>query len=207
MALMEADMGVTSMAMDSGANNRYQGDEVLLVKFFNHPKLNQTRSAEEGRPIYEEVPYIQIMQPGNKDSIIQRPATARDKDRFVEHYRRFEARSTEEHIEGTLLENWPQVTRSQVEELKFFNVRTVEQLVNMSDSNAQGLMGINLLRQKAQAYLDDADSNAAKQQLADQKAENERLQALIAELSEKVDNMDAEEAPKRRGRPKKAAEE
>ena len=207
MALMEADMGITNMAMDAGSNNRFQGDETLLVKFFSHPKLNQAKSADEGRPIYEEQPYIQIMQPGNKDSIIQRPATDMDKNRFAEHFRKFQARETEEHIEGTLLENWPQITRSQVEELRFFNVRTVEQLVNMSDSNGQGLMGIGLLKQKAQAYLEDSDANAAKQALADQKAENEELRGLIAELSAKMDAQSEEPAPKRRGRPKKAVEE
>ena len=196
--LAEADMGITSMAMDSSQNSRFAADNVLLVKFFDHPKLNQSRSAEEGRPIYEEIPYIQIMQPGNKDNIIQRPATDMDKHRFAEHFNRYKARASEDHLEGTLLESWPGVTRSQCEELRFFNVRTVEQLACMSDSNSQGMMGINLLKQKAAAYLEDADANAAKQALADQKTKNEELMAMIAELSAKVDAQ--EEAPKKRKR-------
>ena len=95
--LTEADSSLTTMAMNSG---RFHGDQYLLVRFFLHPWHNKQRSEEEGRPIYEEKTYIEIMQPGNKDSIVKRPATNMDKQRFAEHFRKFEARSTDEHIQG-----------------------------------------------------------------------------------------------------------
>lgn len=190
--LAEADMGLTNMAF-GGNSARFQGDETLLVKFFKHPRLNDGKSKEEGRPIYEEVDYIQIMQPGNKDSIIIRPATDMDKNRFAEHYNRYTARQQEDYIEGTLLEDWPGITRAMCEELRFFNVRTLEQLIAMSDTNAQGIMGINLLKDKAKSYLEEADSNAAAQALADQKAENERLLGLIGQLNNRLDELEAEE--------------
>jgi len=176
--LAEADSGLTAMAME-GQRGRYNGDEFLLVKFFTHPKVSPVKSAEAGRPIFIETPYIQIMQPGNKDSIIIRPATDMDKQRFAEHYRKYEARDTEEHVEGTLLEEWPGITRSQCEELKFLNIRTVEQLANVNDSNAQGVMGIGFLKQKATGYLAASKDSAVTDALA---GANKKLEAMQARL-------------------------
>jgi hypothetical protein len=199
--LQEADMGVTQMAMGSNQN---AGDETLLVKFFMKATLDGKKTETEGRPIFKEVPHIQIMQPGNKDSIILRPARQMDFDRFPEHYRKFQTRTDdEEYIEGTLLEAWPGVTRAQVEELRFFNVRTVEQLASMTDTNSQGLMGINMLKRKAKAYLEEADGNAAKQALAEQKAKNEDLEAKIAALTARLGELENETPkPKRKRRTK-----
>ena len=104
--IQEADNSLTSMAMNTG---RYNGDDTLLVRFFSHPRQNQSKSEAEGRPIFEDTDYIEIMQPGNKDSIIKRPATEMDKQRFAEHFRKYEARQSEDHVEGTLIEQAPWV--------------------------------------------------------------------------------------------------
>ena len=199
--LPEADMGVTSMAM-GGTNGRFAADDTLLVKFFKHPHRNEDKSKEEGRPIFDDVDYIQIMQPGNKDSIIVRPATPMDKNRFAEHFKRYEARQDEEYIDGTPLSEVPFLTRSHVEELAYLNVKTVEQLVAMSDSNAQNIMGIQALKTKAKAYLERSSENAAAQQLAEQKEENARLLKLIGDLNDRLDTLEGDESPKRTRRAK-----
>lgn len=192
--LGEADYGLTQQA-HQGDSGRYVGDETLLVKFENRPYHDQTKSAEAGRPIFVEKPYIIIMQPGNKDSIIARPAREADKHRFPEHWRKFETRQNEDHIEGTLLSQWPALTRAQVEELKFLNVHTLEQLVGMSDSNAQGIMGIQGLKSKAKAYLEAASIQSAAEELAARDARidqliqaNEALQARVEALESAEDD-------------------
>jgi len=192
MSIMEAEHGLTDMAMN---NSRYHGDETLLVRFFKHPRRDIAQSEEQGRPIFSEVDYIEIMQPGNKDSIIRRPATDRDKDRFAEHYRKYQARATDEHIEGTPLEEWPAISRAQVEELRFLNIRTVEQLAGMADSNAQNIMGIQMLKSKASKFLQAAEKEATAEKFAELEA---KYEALLAAQEEK---------PKRRGRPRKTEEE
>jgi len=183
--LEEADYSLTEQA-HLGDQGRYAGDEVLLVRFFNHPKLDQTKSSEAGRPISVEVPYVQIMQPGNKDSIIQRPATEMDKARFSRHWRKFQDNQTEDPVEGTLLEEWPGISKSQVEELRYFNVRTLEQLVQMSDSNSQGMMGINVLKQRAKSYLEAASVESAASEIA---ARDQR----IKQLEEAMERLQAEQ--------------
>jgi hypothetical protein len=169
MSLQEAEYGITDLAMQ-GVQGRYVGDENLLVKFFTKPRFIQSKSNDAGRPIFEDTHYVQIMQPGNKDSIIIRPATSMDKNRFAEHYKKFLAREDQEAIEGTLLSEWMGVTRSQVEELKFLNIVTVEQLAAVTDSNAQNVMGISMLKTKAQAYLEKSKDEHTAQALGDANA-------------------------------------
>jgi len=207
MSIMEADGGLTEMAMN---NSRYHADQVLLVRFYSHPKKNLAKSEEEGRPIFEDTDYIEIMQPGNKDSIIRRPASQRDKDRFAEHYRKFQARATEDHVEGTLLSEWPAISRAQVEELRFLNIRTVEQLAQLADSNAQNIMGIQGLKQKAAKYLETAKDQALADRLDEMEARNRELEeklALVTENPAVVADANDNPAPKKRGRPPKNTEE
>ena len=193
--VMEAEHGLTSMAMNTG---RHNGDEVLLVRFYTHAKRNQTRSEAEGRPIFEDTDYIEIMQPGNKDSIVKRPATAMDKNRFAEHFRKYQARQDDEHIDGTMIDQVTWVTRAQCEEMKFLNIRTVEQLAGLSDSNAQGIMGIQSLKAKAVKYLESSKEAATSEALAEQKE-------LNAQLMARLESLEAEkEKPKKRTRTKKA---
>jgi hypothetical protein len=200
--LNEAMHDTTDLAMNSG---RSHGDDTLLVKFFKKPKLNSARTTAEGRPIYEERTHIQIMQPGNKDSIIIRPATKMDKNRFAEHFRKYEAREDQEALEGTPLEEWAGITRSQCEELKYLNIRTVEQLASVSDSNAQNVMGISHMKQRALKYLDETAGNATTEALESANAQIQELREAIAALQagEKVE-VPLHEAPKKRTRRTKA---
>ena len=181
--LQEAEYGITDLAMQQ-ANGRYQGDEQLLVKFFKHAKLSQSKTKAEGRPVYEDLDYIQILQPGNKDSIVIRPATKMDKQRFAEHWRRYEARQDDEYVEGTILEEWSGITRSQVEELRYLNIRTVEQLANLSDSNAQNVMGVQALKAKAAKYLETAEKDATAEKFAELEAKYEALLAKMESAEE-----------------------
>lgn len=191
MALPEADYGLTESAFQGDAG-RYAHDDVLLVKFFYHPRLQQTKSEEAQRPIYEDEAYIQIMQPGNKDSIVIRPAMEMDKQRFPDHWKKFLARDDQDSVQGTLLEEWPGITRSQVEELKFFNIRTVEQLAQISDSNAQNIMGIQMLKSKAETYLENSEKEALASDLA---KKDEQIAELLARMERMEKHTDGLEMP------------
>ncbi len=159
--MLEADYTLTDVAMNAGSRNgRFSGDENLAVKFFNRPKMDQAASKEQNRPIFKDVDYVEIRQPGNKSAVVCRPARDMDKQRFSKHWEAYKTRTATREVEGTPLEEWPQISRSQVEELRFFNIFTVEQLVNISDSNGQKIMGLNMLKQKAQEFLDLADGRA-----------------------------------------------
>ncbi len=203
----EAGMGMTTAAM-TGNNNRYQGDENLLVRFYMHPYKDKTATIKEGRPIFSDVPYVHIMQPGNKESIIHRKATDMDKNRFSEHFRKFEARESQESLSGTPLAEWPGVTRSQAEELKFWNVVTIEQLVGMSDTNAQNFRGMGDLRKRANAFLEVSKENAGAEALAAAERKNVELTEAMADMAKRLEALEGGEedaAPtKRTARRRKA---
>lgn len=175
--LQEASFELTDLAM---ANPRQaEEDKRLLVVFSRRPWQNKLKSAEEGRPIYEERDYVTIMVPGDKDSVIDRLATDIDKARFSAQYTAFLQKQSQELAVGTPLRAVSFISQSQIKELEFFNCFTVEQLANLADSNAQKFMGINALKQLAQDFL-----KAAKEQAP--------LTAMRAELDKKDEQLAAQ---------------
>ena len=162
-----------------------------LVKFFHKLRPNKAKDvldpAHADMPSSVDVLYIDIRQPGSRDPII-RPATAKDTNvDFPRHYNAFKSR-TAPPTEGFPLADWPGITRSQVEELSFFNIKTVEHLANMADVHTDKVRGLVTLKQKAKVYLDDLKDSAASNALV---AMNKKLEATNAALEERLAIMEA----------------
>ena len=165
-------------------------DARLWVKFEMRPKPDYAASAEAGRPIFTEEEWIIIMVPGDRDTV-ERPITHQDKGRFSKQYDHWKT-TGKEAITGTPLEAWPVITRSQVEELKHFRVRTVEDLAALSDAATASGMGLQSLKQKAKAFLEAAAGNGgAKFQAAiEQKdAQIATLEKMVKDQSEKIEQL------------------
>lgn len=155
------------------------GDDALFVEFFSRPKEIAFKSAQEGRPIFEDRDWIRIAPPGDPTTMIEREVREDDKLRFRNIWERYKA-GQEMAPDGTPIESWPRITRAQAEELKHLKCRTVEQLAAMSDTQCQRAgAGVMSLRREAQAYLESARDTAAAQKFA---AENERLRQEIEDL-------------------------
>lgn len=185
---------------DFDPRHQAQADEQLLVKFEIRPRLDQDATKKEGRPIYRDVEYINIRAPGSPDNVV-RPATHRDRERFPRHYQAFKSRvDADELLEGTLLSEWPVINRSQVEELAFFGIKTVEQLATTSDANGQAFMGFNGLKRKANEWLEAASQGV---QLSEMQQELAKRDELIAELNTKLDNMNKPKTRKKKVKAKK----
>ena len=194
--MIEADYGATEQAM-----NQNSLDETLLVKFYIRPYQNQQKSKEAGREIWEDVTFISIKVPGDRDSEVDRPLREGDKNRFPRHWQQFQIRESQEIMEGTPLSEWAGIQGSQVAELKFLNVVTLEQLIAMSDTNAQNIRGIYALKEKATAFLKNAEEGLAVEALEEQKKINAELLARLKVLESNLEQS-PEDLPKR-GRPKK----
>ena len=166
-----------------------EADRSLLVKFTIEPRQDAIKSQEAGRPIFVDAEYIDIKIPGNRLGGVKRVATHRDKARFPEHYRLFKARiesGGKEELAGTLLTAYPALSRTMVEELAFFNVKTVEQLANMTDANLAKFMNGQKMKREAQAWLDRASDDAAVAKLEAELAERD---ARLAELEKKMESL------------------
>jgi hypothetical protein len=165
-------------------DNEYKDDEKLYVMFFMEAVENKTKSAAEGRPIYDERPMIRILTPGSKDILVNK-ATDQYQRRFPKQWERFQ-KKLEGVIDGTPLTLVPFLTVGQVAELQALNVMTLEGLAGMSDTVAHRFMGFNDLRSKAQRFLDAAKSaapiTALQNQIDELKSTNEVLQRQLSEM-------------------------
>lgn len=155
-----------------------KGDERLAVRFFKKAKQHAAKSEEAGRPIFEEVEYIHVMVPGDRNHIITRPVTVMDKARFSQQYEHWKRTASNDGITGTPLEAWGVLSLAQVEEFRYFGIRTVEDMAQLRDDVCQKMPGAVTLKQRAEAFL-----AAAK--------EAEPVRKVQAELAKRDQDIDA----------------
>ena len=159
-------------------------DSGLHVEFHVETEHQAFESEKEGRPVFKEVPFIQILFPGDSTKKVYRPATEDDKTRFPRHWAVFQSMGEQLH-EGTPVEQWAPISKSMAATLKALGVHTVEQLAAISD-NALTWLGARELREDAKTYLATAKDGAVALQLRKDndnlKNEIEALKKQFAEL-------------------------
>ncbi len=158
-----------------------------ILRFFIEAVENKFKSAQAGRPIYDNVEMISIINPGSKDEFIKKVDAAAIA-RFGPQYDSWK-RTREQPSEGTPLDMVPFLNPAQVRELKALNIPTLEHLANLHDGAIQkiGMGGLELKR-KAEAYVKAAGDNATVTRLA---AENERLKGEIDTLKKQFSEISA----------------
>lgn len=164
---------------------RFPGDENLHVLFYVDAVESELKSKAVGHAIFDDYEMIEIRVPGDDKTIIKTIVTDEHRYRFPDEYSSFRQNNDVTQVSGTPLEAWAHLTPSLIATLKAQNVRTVEQLASIADSNAN-FMGAHELRSKAKAFLKVAEDASAvdrqEKQLAEQKATNDALLARITEL-------------------------
>ena len=209
----------------SDANNpnflgAHNPDSALVVKFHRRAVQQPYQTKEQGRPIFQDVDYIQIFTPGNQLNIIDTPVRSEHKARFAQQWAQYQAsQGSGDQIVGTPVSAWPFLTASQAEEFKALKFYTVEQLANASDGQLQSLGMVggsnpHVIRDRAKAYLQAAAGTAPVEaqaaELAEAKAKLEALEKTVALLTAQGNGMiTAAEptAPKKRGRKPKVTVE
>jgi hypothetical protein len=158
------------------------GDEKLFVQFYMGALRNEEKSETEGRPIYDAVPFVKILVPGDKSTLIDTIADASHKRRFARMWQQFEQNEKQE-ISGTPVRDWPAITRAQAEELSYHNVLTVEQIATLADVYGAKIMGFHDLKRKAEAFVAAAKDSAFAQKMA---KENQALKDRISAQEEEI---------------------
>ena len=178
-----------------------QAENSVFVEFYTDAVEMGFESEKEGRPIFKDMAHVRILIPGDKNNIIERRASKEDEQKYPNAWKRFQASEATGHT-GTPLEQWPQISRSQVKEAKYFEIHTVEQMAELTDANTARLgMGFSDLRTKAKAYLGAAADTA---KATAQAAENSRLRSEMADLQAQVKELAAVKSNEAvRGRPRK----
>lgn len=168
----------------------------VFVKFYMEAVEMKAESEKAGRPIYKEIPHIRIEYPGDRLNVFVSKAFDHFQKQYPQQWANFMAGQSEA-IVGMPLTEWPQITKAQVKEAEFFNIRSVEQLSELSDAAIQKMgMGWQSLRKKAQDYLAAASGSAP---LSSIQAENERLRSEIEAIKASLANPDV----RKPGRPRK----
>lgn len=188
--LAESTFEETQMAMTLDQSRTSEDDKRLLVVFSTRPWHDRVASTEAGRPIYRDRDFITIMVPGDKDSIIERPATDMDRQRFALQYTAFQQRKSQESVSGTPLKVVTFLTAAQAKELEYFNIFTVEQLAGIPDANAARVLGAQRLKQLAADFLkaatEQAPLTAMREEMEQKDAKITALEEAVRELSDQV---------------------
>jgi hypothetical protein len=186
-------------------------DSRLAVQFYKKSMKQEDASNEAGRPIFKEFDFVRIMIPGDNLTEIDTYAQDSHKQRFPRQWAHYQNQTAgHEDVVGTPLDQWPQITRSQAEELRGLKFYTVESIADCSDQQLQRIgmvagMSPHNFRIKAKAFLNlannsaevaqrEAELNALKEENAKIKAETdaklskmqEQMEALLAAVAEKT---------------------
>lgn len=143
-------------------------------------------SEREGRAIFRDEERVMIMMPGNPNTRHVARVSEEHRQRWPREYEAFK-QGLEISPEGTPIEEWAILGKSQINELKALGFKTVEHVRNMDDLAIQRIgMGGRRLKELAVAFLDDAERMALSTKLS---AENERLKEQVDTLARQVMEM------------------
>lgn len=157
-----------------------EGRDSCIPEFYMNARKNKAKSAVEGRPVHENVPYVRIHIPGDRNNTPDRPVKDEDKQRWPDQWRKFELLG-EQAPEGTPLEEWPYLDRARVYDLKAQNIQTIEQVAALDDGAISRMgHGAREMVKKAKLHL----KPPAKRE--------QDLNATIAELKSRISALESE---------------
>lgn len=161
-------------------------DNNLIVLFYNKSVLNQARSKQEGKRIFESREFVKIQTPGETLNILDRPVQDSDKQRWPAQWDRFIRGNTQipDGIPISLL--FPD--KPNISDMLMSNsIHTVEQLANLSGHAIQSIgMGCQEWVNKAAKYMEQANKGVDYHRF--NKALDEKDQQ-IATLTRQVEEM------------------
>lgn len=184
-------------------------DSECWVEFYKHPVFMEKESTDQNRPIYKDVDYISMQFPGDKTKKVVRPVREDDMVRFPRHWASF-LETGIVAVEGTPLEEWTALTKSQAMELKGLKIHTVEQLAGIGD-HLLSFFGAREYREQAKKYLEKASGTDARVTALEEK--NAQLQTQLEEMLKahaalmEMKTAAVVEVPRKPGRPKKVVTE
>lgn len=138
----------------------FNDDSRLVVMFFTKSILSPAKSRAANAPIYEDIIYVRMHEPGERLNVVERPVTENDKYRFPIHWNRF-TQKLEQTPDGTPLDLLFPNNPSIADMLKANNITTVQQLAGLSAHAIDTVgMGSQEWVNLAKRYLEKAKEGA-----------------------------------------------
>lgn len=169
-----------------------------VLRFYTEPVEQTALSAQEGRPVYKDVDYVGITNPGSRDEIVLVASKKAATDEYIAWaYKKWKA-TQEQVVDGTPVETVPFLSKAVVMELKAINIHTLEHLASAPEPALQRMMGLRDLKKKAEAFIAAAKDTAVvskmQHELSQRDAEIASLKASMAQMSARFDEMQKERA-------------
>jgi len=161
----------------------------VTTRFVNYPVLDAFQSKGAGRQIFVDKPHVYITVAGQDKEKFFGPVNEQIKARFPDEWEAFQ-RGTEMARTGTPIEQWPQMTPSQVQTLKVLNIHTVEDMATLSDAGLSkiGPGGVKM-RADAQKYLNSAQTSADAAQVDELRAQNAEMREQMNEMRQMIERL------------------
>jgi hypothetical protein len=169
------------------------GDRNMVAMFYTKAAHNPAKSADSGRPVYEDKVFVRIHPPGERLNIVDRPATANDQRRFPAQWAQFKE-NREQIPEGTPVDLLYPDQPSIAAMLRANNVHTVEQLAELSATAIESIgMGTQTYVNNAQKYLQMSNKGMAaaqvRRELEDRDRQIKTMAGTIESLKQQVDKL------------------
>jgi hypothetical protein len=173
-------------------------DRGVIATWRNDVVKNPKKSAEAGRPIFDDVELVEMRHPGSKDTSVhpawegshwgEDPLTGEYRritfaERFAKQYQQFKAHH-QQTKSGTPLDYLPFLTAAKVAELRALNIYTAEALSLIDGSDLKNLgPGGREMKNQAVAFLESSSDMAKVTKLeAELEAVRARNQVLEDDL-------------------------
>jgi hypothetical protein len=165
------------------------GDPSMVVMFYQRPVRNPAKSAETGRPMFDNKIYVKIHPPGERLNIVDKEATQNEQRRFPMQWAQFQT-NRPQVSDGTPIDMLFAANPAVAEMLKASGVHTVEQCAKLSAHAIESIgMGAQQWVNDAVRYMEVADKGVKASQL--KKALDDK-DMEINTLKHKIDLMQAE---------------
>lgn len=171
------------------------GDASMLCIFYKRAIHNEIKSAQAGRPIFDDIDFVKIQHPGERLNIVEREANALDKRRWPAQWSAYAA-GKDQVAEGTPLGLLFPRHPSTIAMLQAIGFMTVEHLASASATaiDAIGMHGQDYVNY-AQKYIKGATGGAAFHQMQmeveDQKRVNSRLVKQVEDMTAQMQALQA----------------
>lgn len=169
------------------------GDRGMVAMFFNKPNLNRAKSAEHGRPIFEDTVFVRIHPPGERLNIVERPAIDADKHRFALQWQQF--RDNRQQIpEGTSIDLLYPDQPSVAATLRAAGVHTIEQCAELSGPAIDNVgMGSQKYVNDSKRYIEMANKGVGaaqfRKELDDRDSQIRTLTKTVDKLKNEVERL------------------
>ena len=172
-------------------------DTLLSVEFYWHEPEDVLKSEAAGKIIrLPKQPYIRIMAPGDKTSIVESPVFERHKARWPDKWLYWQIKEGliegAQDVPGWKIEEWTHLSPEQVRELKFLRFSVVEQIAGASDDQVQKLgMGGLAIREAARQALRARMGAEVREEMQKKDAAISALQQENLDMKEKFAKFEA----------------